>query len=144
MIDIHIYKEKNEIAKPMTFFFFADAFHGLSEVDYFTLGTNNLTTITTDTFRFPNKLISLFLHYNNISTIEPGAFVLPADTSKWLVLLSFIDGQLFITQSRIIGAVRGAHSQLWETTLPVFSSYAPRKYDKKFDTPAIVWNTGRN
>ena len=42
------------------------------------------------------------------------------------------------TQSRIIGAVRVAHSQLWETTLPVFSSYAPRKYDRRFGTPAIV------
>ena len=47
-------------------------------------------------------------------------------------------------QSRIIGAVRGAHSQLWETTLPVFSSYAPSKYDKRFGTPAIVWFTGWN
>ena len=42
------------------------------------------------------------------------------------------------TQSRIIGAVRWAHSQLWETTLPVFSPYAPRKYDMIFGTPAIV------
>ena len=38
----------------------------------------------------------------------------------------------------------GAHSQLWETTLLVFSSYAPRKYDKRFGTPAIVWFTGWN
>ena len=43
-----------------------------------------------------------------------------------------------LTQSRIIGAVRGAHSQLWETTLPVFSPYASCKYDKRFGTPAIV------
>ena len=42
------------------------------------------------------------------------------------------------TQSRIIGAVREAHSQLWETTLPVFSPYAPRKYDMIFGKPAIV------
>ena len=42
------------------------------------------------------------------------------------------------TQSRIIGAVRGAHSQLWETTLPVFSPYALRKYDMRFGTPAII------
>ena len=45
---------------------------------------------------------------------------------------------MFSAQSRIIGAVRGAHSQLWETTLPVFSPYAARKYDKRFGTPAIV------
>ena len=32
----------------------------------------------------------------------------------------------------------GAHSQLWETTLPVFSPYAPRKCDMRFGTPAIV------
>ena len=51
---------------------------------------------------------------------------------------------IFTTQSRIIGAVRGAHSQLWETTIHVFSQYAPRKYDKRFGTPAIVWFTGRN
>ena len=37
-----------------------------------------------------------------------------------------------------MGAVRGAHSQLWEATIPVFSPYAPRKYDKRFGTPAIV------
>ena len=42
------------------------------------------------------------------------------------------------TQSRIIGAVRRAHSQLWGTTLPVYSPYALRKYDKRFGTPAIV------
>ena len=42
------------------------------------------------------------------------------------------------TQSRIIGAVREAHSQLWETTLPVFSPYVPRKYDRRFGTSAIV------
>ena len=45
---------------------------------------------------------------------------------------------LCTTQSRIIGAVRGAHSQLWETILLVFSPYAQRKYDKRFGTPAIV------
>ena len=39
------------------------------------------------------------------------------------------------TQSRIIGAVRRAHSQLWGTIIPV---YAARKYDKRFGTPAIV------
>ena len=42
------------------------------------------------------------------------------------------------TQSRIIGAVREAHSQLWEITPSVFSPYALRKYDKRFGTPAIV------
>ena len=47
------------------------------------------------------------------------------------------------TQSRIIGVVRGAHSQLWGTTLPLVSPYAPRKYDKRFGTQAIVWFTGR-
>ena len=48
------------------------------------------------------------------------------------------------TQSRIIGAVRGAHSQLWETTLPVFSPYAPRKYDKRFGKTAIFLFTRRS
>ena len=43
-----------------------------------------------------------------------------------------------IAQSRIIGAVRGAHSQLWETIIPVCSLYAARKYDRRFGTPAIV------
>ena len=42
------------------------------------------------------------------------------------------------TQSRIIGAVRGAHSQLWGTIIPVCSPYAPRKYDRRFGTPPIV------
>ena len=42
------------------------------------------------------------------------------------------------TQSRIIGAVRGAHSQLWGTIIPVCSLYAARKYDRRFGTPAIV------
>ena len=42
------------------------------------------------------------------------------------------------TQSRIIGAVRGAHSQLWGTFIPVCSLYAARKYDRRFGTPAIV------
>ena len=45
---------------------------------------------------------------------------------------------LYSTQSRIIGAVRGAHSQLWGTIVPVCSLYAARKYDRRFDTPAIV------
>ena len=45
---------------------------------------------------------------------------------------------VYFTQSRIIGAVRGAHSQLWGTIIPVCSPYAPRKYDKRFGTPAIV------
>ena len=47
-----------------------------------------------------------------------------------------------ITQSKIIGAVRGAHSRLWETIIPVCSPYASRKYNKKFGTPAIVLSTG--
>ena len=51
---------------------------------------------------------------------------------------------LLKTQSRIIGAVRGAHSQLWKTIIPVFYPYAPRKYDKRFGTPASVWFTRRN
>ena len=42
------------------------------------------------------------------------------------------------TQSRIIGAVRGAHSQLLGIIIPVCSPYAPRKDDKRFGTPAIV------
>ena len=42
------------------------------------------------------------------------------------------------TQSRIISAVRGANSQLWGTTVPVFSPYASRKYDKRLGIPAIV------
>ena len=58
--------------------------------------------------------------------------------------LSFSPPSVYTTQSRIIGAIRGAHSQLRETTLPVFSLYAPRKYDMRFGTPAIVWFTGRN
>ena len=41
-------------------------------------------------------------------------------------------------QSRIIGAVRGAHSQLWGTITPVCSLYTARKYDRRFGTPAIV------
>ena len=46
--------------------------------------------------------------------------------------------QVCLTQSRIIGAVRGAHSQLWGTIIPVCSLYAARKYDRRFGTPAIV------
>ena len=42
------------------------------------------------------------------------------------------------TQSRIIGAVRGTHSQLWGTIIPACSLYAARKYDRRFGTPAIV------
>ena len=42
------------------------------------------------------------------------------------------------TQSRINGAVRGAHSQLWGTIIPVYSLYAARKYDRRLGTPAIV------
>ena len=34
---------------------------------------------------------------------------------------------IMTTQSRIIGAVRGAHSQLWRTIIPVCSLYAARK-----------------
>ena len=45
---------------------------------------------------------------------------------------------IFHYQPRIIGAVRGAHSHLWRTTIHVCSPYIPRKYDKRFDTPAIV------
>ena len=52
-----------------------------------------------------------------------------------VTILVRITNTLPSTQSRIIGAVRGAHSQLWGTTLPVFSSYAPRKFDKRFGTP---------
>ena len=44
----------------------------------------------------------------------------------------------FTSQSRIIGAVRGAHSQLWGTIISVCSLYAARKYDRRFGTPAIV------
>ena len=42
------------------------------------------------------------------------------------------------TQSRIIGAVRRAHSQLWGTIIPVCSLYSARKSDRIFGTPAIV------
>ena len=48
------------------------------------------------------------------------------------------------TQSKIIGAVRGAQSQLWRTIIPVCSPHAPRKYTKRFGKPAIVWFTGWN
>ena len=48
------------------------------------------------------------------------------------------------TQSRIIGAVREAYSQLWVSVILVFSPYDPRKHDKRFGTPAIIWLTGRN
>ena len=41
-------------------------------------------------------------------------------------------------QSRIIGAVRGAHSQLRGTTIPVCFPYDPRKNDKRFGTPAFI------
>ena len=41
------------------------------------------------------------------------------------------------TQSRIIGAVRGAHSQLWGTIIAVCSLYAARKYDMRFGTPQL-------
>ena len=46
-----------------------------------------------------------------------------------------------IAQSRIIGVVRGAYSQLWGT---VCSLHAARKYDRRFGTPAIVWFTAWN
>ena len=46
--------------------------------------------------------------------------------------------QLKVKESRIIGAVRGAHSQLWGTIIPVCSLYAARKYDRRFGTSAIV------
>ena len=36
------------------------------------------------------------------------------------------------TQSRIISTVRGAHSQLWGTIIPVCPLYAARKYDRRF------------
>ena len=42
------------------------------------------------------------------------------------------------TQSRIIDAVRGDHSQLWATIIPACSLYAARKYDRRSGTPAIV------
>ena len=68
--------------------------------------------------------------------------------SKWLLILltmSFVIQMLLhsllfkgITQSRIIGAVRGAHSQLWGTIIPVCSLFAARKYDRRFGTPALV------
>ena len=32
----------------------------------------------------------------------------------------------------------GAHFQLWRTIIHVRSQYAPRKYDKRLSTPAIV------
>ena len=47
--------------------------------------------------------------------------------------ISFL-GKECTTQSRIIGAVRGAHSQLWGTIIPVCSLYAARKYDRRFGT----------
>ena len=61
--------------------------------------------------------------------------------SIFSVLMSYIEETN--TQSRIIGAVRGSHYQLYGTIFPVFSPYAPRKY-KRFGTPAIVRFTGRN
>ena len=53
-------------------------------------------------------------------------------------LRSRVVSVLCSTQSRIIGAVREAHSQLWGTIIPVCSVYAARKYDRGFGTPAIV------
>ena len=35
-------------------------------------------------------------------------------------------------------AVRGAHSQLWGTIIPVCFLYAARKYDRRFGTHGIV------
>ena len=59
----------------------------------------------------------------------------------WINMLLFANAILiWCTQSRITGAVRGAHSQLWGTIIiiPVCSPYAPRKYDRRFGTPAIA------
>ena len=52
--------------------------------------------------------------------------------SRWKLFLAST------TQSRIIGAVRGAPFQLWGTITPVCSLYAARKYDRRFGTPVIV------
>ena len=64
---------------------------------------------------------------------DPVLIYEPIFCSPSILLLS-----CFPTQSRIIGAVRGARSQLWGTIIPVCSLYAARKYDRKFGTPAIV------
>ena len=60
------------------------------------------------------------------------------ETSLFFIAYVVLSTLLLTTQSRIIGAVRGTYSHLWETTLPVSSQYAPRKYDKRFGTPAII------
>ena len=59
-------------------------------------------------------------------------------------LRSVFPSETVSTQSTIIGAVRGAHSQLWGTIIPVCSLYAARKYDRRFGTPTIVWFTRWN
>ena len=68
-----------------------------------------------------------------------GIFILKNNLEKANVFCKkcgFLNGT---TQSRIIGAVRRAHSQLWGGTFfPVCSLYAARKYDRRFGTPAIV------
>ena len=70
-------------------------------------------------------------------------YALEYDSTCYGVLYIIIERMLqnysiVTTQSRIIGAVRGAHSQLWGTIIPVCSLYAARKYDRRFGTPAIV------
>ena len=89
---------------------------------------------------YTNKIVALNgIYFANFRTI--GAQLINLESAvKFLKVIRRVKQikSKGFTQSRIIGAVRGAHSQLWWTIFPVFSPYAPRKYDKRFGTPAIV------
>ena len=76
---------------------------------------------------FPRKLRDQFI-----------TSVIPRLKMRLELLVLFELISVYSTQSSIIGAVRGAHSQLWRTIIHVYSPCAPRKHDKRFGTPVIV------
>ena len=54
-----------------------DTFAGLPLVNYLDIGVHVITALLADTFTLKAGSNAIYLQVNNISTVQPGTFVLP-------------------------------------------------------------------
>ena len=54
-----------------------DTFAGLALVDYWDIGNHVITVLEAGTFKLKAESNAIYMHFNNINTVQPGTFVLP-------------------------------------------------------------------
>ena len=54
-----------------------DTFAGLPLVNYWYVAGHDITALEADTFKLKAGRNTIYMHVNNINTVQPGTFVLP-------------------------------------------------------------------